>query len=67
VRLTPADVELILSFLTRAPHLEPSARTRLGTKLVERYGGLPEAERATVLASPQALESFLRARVQAER
>ena len=67
VRLTPADVELILAFLTRAPHLEPAARTRLGAKLVERYGGLPEAERAPVLASPQALESFLRARVQAER
>jgi uncharacterized RDD family membrane protein YckC len=67
VRLTPEDVELILGFLTRAPHLEPAARTRLGTRLVERYGGLSEAERATVLASAQATESFLRARVQAER
>ncbi|HEX5753984.1 MAG TPA: RDD family protein [Archangium sp.] len=66
-RLTAEDVELILSFLTRAPELEPQARMRLGTKLVERYGGLDEAGRATVLASPQSTEAFLRARVQAER
>ena len=66
-RLEAEDVELILSFLTRAPQLEPAARTRLGTKLVERYGGLEEAERAAVLASPGATESFLRTRVQAER
>ncbi len=67
VRLTPEDVELVLAFLTRAPQLEPAARARLGAKLVERYGGLGESERAAVLASPQATESFLRARVQAER
>jgi uncharacterized RDD family membrane protein YckC len=67
VRLTPEDVELILAFLTRAPQLEPAARTRLGTKLVDRYGGLGETERASVLASPQATETFLRTRVQAER
>ncbi|WP_257459111.1 RDD family protein [Archangium lipolyticum] len=67
MRLAPEDVELILAFLTRAPQLEPAARTRLGTKLVDRYGGLGEEERATVLASPQATESFLRTRVQAER
>ncbi|MFE8597640.1 RDD family protein [Archangium violaceum] len=66
-RLTAEDVELILSFLTRAPELEPQARARLGTKLVERYGGLDEAGRATVLASAQSTETFLRARVQAER
>jgi uncharacterized RDD family membrane protein YckC len=66
-RLTPEDVELILSFLTRAPELEPQARARLGMKLVERYGGLDEAGRATVLASPQSTEAFLRARVQTER
>ncbi|WNG58876.1 RDD family protein [Archangium gephyra] len=66
-RLTAGDVELILSFLTRAPELEPQARARLGTKLVERYGGLDEAGRATVLASAQSTETFLRARVQAER
>jgi hypothetical protein len=66
-RLGPEDVELLLAFLTRAPQLEPSARARLGARLVERYGGLVEAERATVLASVQATESFLRSRVQAER
>ncbi|QRK07537.1 RDD family protein [Archangium violaceum] len=67
VRLASEDLELILSFLTRAPGLEPAARTRLGTKLVERYGGLDEAERAAVLASPATIEAFLRARVQTER
>ncbi len=67
VRLGPEDVELVLAFLTRAPQLEPAARAQLGARLVDRYGGLGESERATVLASPQATESFLRARVQAER
>jgi uncharacterized RDD family membrane protein YckC len=66
-RLAPADVELILSFLTRAPGLEPEARMLLGRRLVERYGGLDEAGRATVLASPRSIEDFLRARVQTER
>ncbi|HZH14139.1 MAG TPA: RDD family protein [Archangium sp.] len=66
-RLTPEELELILSFLARAPELEPEARTRLGTKLVERYGGLDEAGRATVLASHQSTEAFLRSRVQTER
>ncbi|MFY0568541.1 RDD family protein [Archangium lansingense] len=66
-RLSPGDEELILSFLTRAPGLEPEPRKHLGTKLVERYGGLDEAGRATVLASPQSIEAFLRARVQTER
>lgn len=66
-RLAPEDVELILSFLTRAPGLEPDARMLLGRRLVERYGGLDEAGRATVLASPRSLEDFLRARVQTER
>jgi uncharacterized RDD family membrane protein YckC len=66
-RLAPEDEELILSFLTRAPGLEPEARKRLGAKLVERYGGLDEAGRATVLASPQSIEAFLRARVRTER
>lgn len=66
-RLGAEDVELILSFLARSPWFEPAARTRLGTKLVERYGGLEETERARVLASPASTESFLRALVQAER
>lgn len=66
-RLTAEEVELILSFLARAPGLEPSARLRLGTRLVERYGGLEEAERARVLASSEAVETFLRERVREER
>lgn len=66
-RLAAEDVELILSFLARSPWLEPAARTRLGTKLVERYGGLDETERTRVLASPAATEAFLRALVQTER
>jgi uncharacterized RDD family membrane protein YckC len=64
-RLGPEDVELILAFLERAPWLEPDPRRQLGTRLVERFGGLAEPERAAVLASPQAAEDFLRARVQA--
>jgi hypothetical protein len=35
--------------------------------MVEQFGGLPEAERAAVLASREATESFLRARAQAVR
>jgi uncharacterized RDD family membrane protein YckC len=65
VRLTPEDVELILTFLDRAPWLEPEARRRLGSRMVERFGGLTEAERAAVLASPESIEGFLRARAQA--
>jgi uncharacterized RDD family membrane protein YckC len=65
VALGPGEVDLILDFLERAPWLEPEARLRLGTRLVERFGGLDEAGRAQVLASPQALEGFLRARAQA--
>jgi uncharacterized RDD family membrane protein YckC len=64
-RLAAEDVELILAFLARAPQLEPEARFRLGTKLVEQLGGLPEAERAAVLASTETTEAFLRARAQA--
>lgn len=64
-RLDAEDVELLLAFLARAPQLEPDARRRLGTRMVEQFGGLPEAERAAVLASPEATEAFLRARVQA--
>lgn len=64
-RLMAEDVELILAFLERAPQLEPDARRRLGTRMVEQLGGLPEAERAAVLASPEATEAFLRARAQA--
>lgn len=65
VRLSSEDVELILTFLDRAPWLEPEARRRLGTRMVERFGGLAEAERTAVLASPESIEGFLRARAQA--
>lgn len=65
VRLSSEEVEFILVFLERAPWLEPEARRRLGTRLVERFGGLVEEERAAVLASPEALEGFLRSRAQA--
>jgi uncharacterized RDD family membrane protein YckC len=64
-RLRPEDVEFILAFLERAPWLEPEPRRRLGTRLVERYGGLAEEERVTVLASPESIEGFLRTRAQA--
>jgi uncharacterized RDD family membrane protein YckC len=64
-RLGPEDVELILAFLERARWLEPEARRRLGVRMVERFGGLAEEERAAVLASPESLEGFLRARAQA--
>jgi uncharacterized RDD family membrane protein YckC len=66
-RLTAADLELILSFLERAPGLEPAARMQLGARLVERYGGLDAAERTSVLASADSIEAFLRKRLQAER
>jgi len=66
-RLASRDVELVLSFLARAPWLEPAARARLGARLVERYGGLDEADRAALLASPGQLEAFLRTCVQTER
>lgn len=64
-RLDAEDVELLLAFLARAPQLEPDARRRLGARMVEQFGGLPEAERAAVLATTEATEAFLRARVQA--
>jgi uncharacterized RDD family membrane protein YckC len=66
-RLEPEEVELILAFLERAPWLEPDARRALGTRMVERFGGLPEEERATVLASPESAEGLLRARIQGAR
>jgi hypothetical protein len=66
--LTPEEVELVLSFLSRAPGLPADVRRRLGERLVDRVGGgaLPEDARAAVLASPEAMESWLRARAQAE-
>lgn len=66
--LTPEEVELVLSFLSRAPGLAPEVRRRLGERLVDRVGGqtLSAESRAAVLASPESLEAFLRARTQAE-
>jgi uncharacterized RDD family membrane protein YckC len=66
-RLESEEVELILAFLERAPWLELDARRMLGTRMVERLGGLGEPERSAVLASIETTESFLRARAQAVR
>jgi uncharacterized RDD family membrane protein YckC len=66
-RLGPEEVELILAFLERAPWLEPDARRTLGVRMVERFGGLSEEERAAVLASPASVEGFLRTRIQGAR
>ena len=66
-RLSSEDVELILAFLERGPWMEPDARRKLGLGLVERLGGLTEPERATVTASQESLEGFLRARAQGAR
>ncbi|ABF89907.1 RDD family protein [Myxococcus xanthus DK 1622] len=65
--LSPEDVELVLSFLSRAPGLAPEVRQRLGARLVERVGPDDAEARAAVLASEERTEAFLRARVQGER
>ncbi|AKQ66983.1 RDD family protein [Myxococcus hansupus] len=65
--LTPEDVELVLSFLSRAPGLAPDVRQRLGARLVERVGPPDAASLAAVLASAESTEAFLRARVQGAR
>ncbi|QSQ16109.1 RDD family protein [Myxococcus landrumensis] len=65
--LAPDEVELVLAFLTRAPGLQPDARRRMGARLVEKVGGLADEEKAAVLASPEATEAYLRARVRAGR
>ncbi|WP_338866818.1 RDD family protein [Myxococcus stipitatus] len=65
--LSPDEVELVLAFLTRAPGLQPEARRRMGTRLVEKLGRLADEEKARVLASSEATESYLRACVRAER
>jgi uncharacterized RDD family membrane protein YckC len=64
--LTSEEVELVLAFLARAPGLQPEVRQRLGARLVDRVGGLSGDARDAVLASPERLESFLRARARAE-
>jgi hypothetical protein len=54
---------MILSFLERAPQLEPAARERLTRSLVERFGGhLGPEEKTAALASQHASEAFLRQR-----
>jgi uncharacterized RDD family membrane protein YckC len=63
--LSAADVELILSFLSRAQELTPEARQRLTAALVRRYGPfLSESEYRSVLASGEVAEAFLRTRAQ---
>ena len=53
---------------TRAPRLEPDGPDAAGRAAGgAATAGCAEAERAAVLASPEATEAFLRARVQAER
>ncbi|HYR56767.1 MAG TPA: RDD family protein [Myxococcaceae bacterium] len=64
--LSPADVELILSFLSRTGELTGDARNRLSAALVKRYGPfLSDDEYKTVIASGEAAEAFLRIRAQA--
>lgn len=65
--LTPDEVELVLAFLTRAPGLEADIRRKMGTRLVDKLGGLTDEERTTVLASAESTEAFLRAHVQVGR
>lgn len=65
--LSSEEVELILAYLERTPWMEPDARRRLGLGLLERFGGLGETERASVTASQESLEGFLRARAQGAR
>jgi len=61
--LSPSQVELVLSFLERAPGFDPEARRRLARKLLDRFGAhLPDAERARLAASPAATLDFLRRR-----
>lgn len=64
--LSPADVELILSFLSRSGELTGEAKSKLTAALVKRYGPfLSEDEYKSVTASAEAAEAFLRTRAQA--
>jgi uncharacterized RDD family membrane protein YckC len=64
--LPPADVELILSFLSRTQELTGEARNRLTAALVKRYGAfLSDDEYRLVIASGDAAEAFLKIRAQA--
>lgn len=64
-QLAPADVELILSFLSRADGLTNDARERLAAGLVRRYAPhLSAEEYREVIGSRESAEAFLAARVQ---
>jgi uncharacterized RDD family membrane protein YckC len=68
VRLEHAELDLLCRFLDRAPQLVPEARTRLGRAFLARHGGgLADAERAHLAASPPALEAWLGALARGER
>lgn len=55
------EQELLLDFLQRAPQLLPEPRARLATRFAQRYcGNLGAEDRARVLSSSHAAESFLR-------
>jgi uncharacterized RDD family membrane protein YckC len=63
--LAAADVELILSFLSRAHELTDEARDKLTASMIARYAaGLSEPERDALMASRQGAEAFLRRRAE---
>lgn len=63
--LTAAEAELILTFLERAPSLDPAARDRLTGRMVERFlAHRPPEERARMGASFPLAEPDLRRRAQ---
>jgi len=60
--LAPAQLELVLAFLSRAPSLDPSPRDALAFKLAALFADrLPEASREAARSDPAAAEAFLRA------
>ncbi|MBI3185107.1 MAG: RDD family protein [Myxococcales bacterium] len=63
--LPPAEVELLLAFLSRRPTLAPEARRRLAFRMLEHFAqGLPDSERAALGSSLEAAEAFLHSRAQ---
>jgi uncharacterized RDD family membrane protein YckC len=63
--LAPADAELVLDFLARAPSLSPEPRAALTAQLLARFGPeLSPEERARLAGTPAAAERYLRARAQ---
>jgi uncharacterized RDD family membrane protein YckC len=61
--LTPAEVELILNFLSRALLLEPAARASLGLRMLQRLA--PEELATAKPETPMAVEAALRRVVEA--